>query len=111
MGLGNPSGFSSDPVRCSGGGGGNGVGPVKVPTTPQEYLAESERLSKVIMERLDKLSATLQPVSIESGGRVQGATAPESLNLSPLATMAKINFENMRQISERVCDITDRIQL
>jgi len=90
-----------------------GSAPGKVPTTPQEYLLESERITKLIMERLDHIRNVLAPVSVDIGSRVQqgGPGTPETLNLSPLASMAKINFQNMVQISESLADIMDRIQL
>lgn len=86
--------------------------PGRVPTTPQEYLLESERVAKAIMERLANLEQRLSSVTLEIGARVQGVNnAPESLSLSPLAIMAKNNFQAMNQINERICEILDKVQL
>jgi hypothetical protein len=92
----------------------NGVSsaPGRVPTTPQEYLLESERVANAIMERLANLEQKISPVTIEVGARVQGVNnAPESLSLSPLAIMAKNNFQTMNQINEHICEILDKVQL
>ena len=64
------------------------------------------------MERIDHIGNVLAPVSVDIGSRVQqGSNVPETLNLSLLAQMAKMNFQIMGQISDRLCEIMDKIQL